>query len=226
MQEHLSFASASSKPWRKQVIRWSALAGVVGPILFLAVLTILGFLRPGYSQISQAGSDLGIGPNAWILNLTFVINGLLLIAFAISFFLGMHHVFGRGLRLACLVLLLLSGMGWMAAGIFTEAPATVTLHWALGFPLAFALPIVVCIIVSRQWRRVSEWRGYGRYSLFTALGVVASIFLSYAFFIPGSPLSGIQVGGLIERFLILVVFAWYVVIGWRLFTSTQGREHA
>lgn len=226
MQEHLSFAPASSKPWRKQVIRWLALGGVVGPIPFLSVLTILGFLRPGYSQISQAGSDLGIGPNAWIQNLSFLITGLLLIAFAIGFFLGMDQILQKGWRLTCLVLLTLAGGGFIFAGIFTEAPATVMLHWVLGFLLAFLSPIVVCVIVGRQWRHVSEWRGYGRYSMFTALGVVAFILLSYAFFIPGSPLSGLQVGGLVERVLLLVVFVWYVIIGWRLFTLGRGREDA
>jgi hypothetical membrane protein len=224
MQESTSVAEAG--PMWNPVTRWLALAGVVGPILFLSVLTILGFLRPGYSQIRQAGSDLGIGPNAWILNLSFVITGLLLIAFAIGFFLLMRQVLGRGWRRTCLVLLILSGTGWIIAGIFTEAPATVTLHWALGVPLAFLSPLVVCFIVGRQWRRVSEWRGYGRYSLLTALGVVVFYLLTYAFFIPSSPLSGIHIGGLLERVLILVVLAWYVVIGWRLFVWVGSHQEA
>jgi hypothetical membrane protein len=222
MQENTSVAEAG--PGWNPVIRWLALAGVVGPILFLSVLTILGFLRPGYSPIRQAGSDLGVGPNAWILNLSFVITGLLLIAFAIGFFLGMDQILTKGWRLTCLVLLVLSGVGFITAGIFTEAPATVTLHWTLAVPLTLLSPLVVCFIVGRQWRRVSGWRGYGRYSLLTALGVVAFYLLTYAFFIPSSPLSGAHIGGLLERVLILVVFAWYVVIGWRLFVWVGSQQ--
>lgn len=197
--------------------RWLALAGVVGPLFFLLMLTMLGLLRPGYSAISQAGSDLGVGPNAWMLNSSFFITGLLLIAFAIGFFVEMRQLLGKRRRVACLVLLILSGIGFITLGIFTEAPATVTLHWTLGLPLATLPPVVVYAIAGWQWQRVHGWRGYGWYSLLTVVGTVGSYLLTFAFFDPASPWSRIHIGGLMERFFILVIFAWYIVIGWRVF---------
>ena len=128
--------------------------------------------------------------------------------------------------MACLILLILSGIGFITLGIFTEAPATVTLHWTLGLPLATLPPVVVYAIAGWQWRRVKEWRGHGWYSLLTVVGTVGSYFLTFAFFNPASPWSTIHIGGLMERLFILVIFAWYVIIGWRLFLRAGSRQQA
>ena len=36
-----------------------AIGGIIGPIIYAIVLTIVGLLRPGYSHISQVMSELG-----------------------------------------------------------------------------------------------------------------------------------------------------------------------
>lgn len=216
MPEKVPFASAN--PWWNQATRWLALTGgVVSPILFVVGFTILGFLRPGYSPVRQTVSDLGVGTDAWLQNANFVIFGVLQLAFAIGFSLGMRQVLRKGWLVTCLVLLILAGVGSINTGIFTEAPATVTLHWTLGFLLSGPPLVVVWAIVGWQWRRVSRWRGYGWYSLLTALGTGVCILLLFAFLAPRSPVSGAHIGGLLERVLGLVVLAWFVVVGWRLF---------
>ncbi|HEU5368901.1 MAG TPA: DUF998 domain-containing protein, partial [Ktedonobacterales bacterium] len=181
---------------------------------------------PGYSAISQAGSDLGVGPNAWMLNASFFITGLLLIAFALGFFVEMRQMLGKRRRVACLVLLILAGIGFITLGIFTEAPATVTLHWTLGLPLATLPPVVVYALAGWQWQRVPGWRGYGWYSLLTVVGTVGSYFLTFAFFNPASSWSTLHIGGLMERLFILVIFAWDIVIGWRVFLQAGARQQA
>jgi hypothetical membrane protein len=50
------------------ITRWLALCGVLGPVVYLVTFTVAGFLRPGYSPIHQAVSDLGVGSNPWLLN--------------------------------------------------------------------------------------------------------------------------------------------------------------
>jgi hypothetical membrane protein len=72
--------SVPSLQQRNLTARWLALAGVVGPIVFVGVFTLAGFLRPGYSPIHQATSDLVGGQGAWLLNVSAVITGLLLIS--------------------------------------------------------------------------------------------------------------------------------------------------
>ena len=55
--------------WKGSIVpRLVALIGVVSPILCVLVFTLAGFLRPGYSPIHHVISDLGVGPDGWILN--------------------------------------------------------------------------------------------------------------------------------------------------------------
>lgn len=197
--------------------RWLALAGVVGPILVVLVSTLAGFLRSGYSPASQAISALGVGANAWIVNATAIVFGVLQIAFAVGFFLGMRQIIKRGWRVACLALLSITGIGTLSAGIFPSAPETVTLHWLLGDILPDISSVAVYIIAGCLWLRVRDWRGYSWYSLLTAGGTVAFNLLLFVFLAPRSPLAGVQIGGVLERLAVITSWAWYVVIGWRLF---------
>jgi Protein of unknown function (DUF998) len=72
--------------------RLVALIGVISPILCVQVFTLAGFLRPGYSPIHHVISDLGVGPDGWILNTDLVISGLLFIIFAFGFYQQMRPV--------------------------------------------------------------------------------------------------------------------------------------
>jgi hypothetical membrane protein len=224
MQEHVPLPRAKSR-WN-QAAHWLALAGVVGPILYVVVFTLAGFLRPGYSPVRQSISTLGVGANAWLLNTDAVVFGALLLAFAIGFFLLMQQVIKKGRLRTCLVLLILSSVGAINTGLFPAASATVVLHWTLGFLLGLLPLVAVYTIVGWQWRHLSNWRGYGWYSLATAIAAVVLILLSFVLLAPRSASGGpwTQVGGLIERVLVLVVFAWHVVIGWRLFTLTSFHQ--
>lgn len=220
MQKHVPLASGRS--WRNQVARWFAFAGVVGPIFYVVVFTLAGFLRPGYSPIRRSISTLGVGINAWLLNTDAVVFGVLLLAFAIGFFLLMQQVIKKSLLVTCLVLLILSSVGVIDTGIFTAAPGTALLHWTLGFLLGLLPLVVVYTIAGWQWLHINDWRGYGWYSLATAIAAVVLIVLSFMLLAPrsasGGPLT--QVGGLIERVLVVVMVGWHVVIGWRLFALT------
>ncbi|HEY7417455.1 MAG TPA: hypothetical protein VH593_19885, partial [Ktedonobacteraceae bacterium] len=128
-------------------------------------------------------------------------------------------VLSKGGLVACLVLLILSSIGGINTALFPAASGTAGLHWTLGFLLALLPLVVVYTIVGWQWRRMSDWRGYGWYSLATAVGSVVLILLSFIILSPRSASGGpsSQIGGLVERVLVLVVFAWHVVVGWRLF---------
>ena len=230
----MTHAGTRSEPSRQRwnlSARWLALAGVIGPILFELMFTIAGLLRPGYSPIRQAVSDLGVGPNAWIQNANFVVFGLLLIAFAIGFYRGMRSVISGGWLMACLVLLILSGAGMGGAGYFTvpdpnDPPELQVLQGILHmlcFLAAFVSPAIALVIIGWRLRQDAKWRGYGRYSMITGLVALVLIALVFLFFAPGSPLSEVRIGGLVQRILALEVFAWHVVMGWRLFTLDGSR---
>jgi hypothetical membrane protein len=54
----------------------------------------LGFLRPGYSLVSEQISELGVGENAPVMNASFVIMGLLIIVSVIGIFQNMKELSG------------------------------------------------------------------------------------------------------------------------------------
>lgn len=184
-----------------------ALAGVVGPILFLLVFTIDGFLRPGYSPIYQMISDLGLGANGWIQNANFVVFGLLLITFAIGFYQGMRPVISRRWLTASTIFLVLVGAGLVNDGFFTkDVPG---IH-VLGFLVVFCSLITAFFIIGRQLWKNPAWRGYSWYSMIT--GIVTLGLLAAFIYV----MDHAQAVGLFHRILVIEAFGWYVVMGCRI----------
>jgi len=197
--------------------RWLALGGVIGPILFVAAFTVGGILRPGYSPIHQAVSDLGVGSNPWLLNVSLVLLGVLLSAFATSFFHSLLPTLSRTWRWVCAVFLACTGLGFADAGIFTEAPATVALHWMIGMPLLALGSIVGILLTGLALRHDTLWRRWSIYSLVASITTLVLIGTMFWIWTPGTPLASLKLGGLMERVLFIEVLAWYVAFGWRLF---------
>lgn len=56
-----------------------ALAGIVFPPLWLVVLIVLGFVKPGFNQLTQAGSSESIGQYGWVQIANFIVLGIALV---------------------------------------------------------------------------------------------------------------------------------------------------
>jgi hypothetical membrane protein len=222
MQKNIPFAS-SKQSWN-QAARWLVLiGGVINPIAFVLIYTVAGFLRPGYSQIHQAISDLGVGPNGSLLDAIAVIHALLLIAFAVGFALSMQQVLTLGWRLSGAALLILPELALVTAAIFTDAPSTVAIHSLATF-VGLVSTMSAFIVIGLGLRRDPQWRGWGTYSLVTAVLTLVLVAVMFWVFTPGSPLAPAHLGGLMERVLSVVTLAWYVVFGWRLFVLAGSRQ--
>jgi hypothetical membrane protein len=200
-------------------LRLLLLGGVIAPILFVLVFTVLGAIRPGYSPLSQMISDLGaVGDNAWIQNTNFIVSGSLLVAFAIGFYQAMGQIMKRRPLLVSSLLLGVTGTGLICAGIFTEDPprsAVVSLHGILhivSFLVLFVSLITALFIIGGQLRKIPSWRSYGWYTTITASASLILVIL----------VGPIPSHGLINRLLVVTAFAWYVVIGYRLLVSARA----
>jgi hypothetical membrane protein len=211
-------APSLGRNWNR-FIKWSGLCGVVGPILFVVMFTAAGFLRPGYSPVHQAISDLGVGPMPWLLNVPLVLLGSLLVVMAIGFSLAMRPIMSQPWRQTCGVLLAGPGLGYATAGIF---PETNPIHWMLGMPLLAIGSVVGFLLVGLQVRPIPAWRRHGIYSMLTSASLVVLIILMNLAFMPTSPLGAFRLGGLAERIVFVDLLAWYVVTGWRLFLTGNG----
>lgn len=191
--------------------RWLALGAVAGPILFALAYTILGFLRPGYSLVSEPVSGLGVGANALAMNASFVLMGLLIFVGVIGIFQSMKEL-NAVTRWSCIILLELSAIGGIICGIYTYE--TFFLHF-LGFFLACGTPVICFVVVGLLLRRVPRYRRFGSWLL---LGSPLTLILIYMFMSNFNYLAtDVGTAGLIERVLILEVHVFYVALGWLIF---------
>jgi hypothetical membrane protein len=203
-----------------RIARWLALGGVVGPIVHVVAFTIAGALRPGYSPIHQAISDLGVGSNGGWLDLVSAINGALLIGFSIGFALSMRSVLSWGWRWSSTALLALRGLASVTTATFTEAPATLRVH-SLGSEVALVSSILAFFVVGLALLHKARWRGWGIYSLTASLVTLALAAFLFLAFSPASPLASAHLGGLMERLVVIESYAWFVAFGWRLFRGVS-----
>ncbi|HZY46922.1 MAG TPA: DUF998 domain-containing protein, partial [Candidatus Bathyarchaeia archaeon] len=121
----------------KLALRISAWTGVLAFPVFFVALMIIGSLRPGYSPISQHGSDLGVGWwGAWIFNTTLTVYGVILLVFVAGFSRQIVSKVPRKRSILVRVLLTLAAIGGVLAGLFSEAYPQI--H-ALGGILIFGL---------------------------------------------------------------------------------------
>jgi hypothetical membrane protein len=224
MAQHWTLTRTEAAPQAAWLARWLALGGVAGPLLFVLAFTVAGLLRPGYSPVDQAISDLGIDEHAWIVNGSLIILGLSLTGFSIRFDRSIRSRSSRALRVASAALLAAVGVGYAVAGIF---PETNPLHWQLGAPLVYGGATLGFLLAGRLLCRSPAWRGWGTVTLLASLATLVLValtfytFSSYEFTSGPSPVG--QYGGLMERVLFIEILAWYAAVGWRLFRPSGQR---
>jgi hypothetical protein len=205
------------------MVRLAAVAGMIGPVLFVVVLLALTAIqydfmigigwRPLRDPAGAWPSGLALGPYGWVQVWSFVLSGLLLMIFAVGLHLGTTN--GRASRIGP-ALLFLAGTAMALMGFETDpirrtAPRT---PHGLVHDLAFALFVLTVLLAFFfLWRRLSEdplWRGHARYTLVT--GLLAALFL----LLPG-----------VAYYLFLaVVLIWFEVMAlrlWRLCARSPRR---
>jgi hypothetical protein len=205
------------------MVRLAAVAGMIGPVLFIAVLLALTAIqydfmigigwRPLRDPADAWPSGLALGPYGWAQIWSFVLSGLLLMTFAVGLHLGTTN--GRASRIGPALLFLdgtaMALMGFESDPIRRTGPRTVH-GWI--HDLAFVLFILALLLTFFfLWRRLSKdpfWRGHARYTLVT--GSLATLLL----FLPD----------VAYYLFIATALAWFEVMAirlWRLSASSPRR---
>ncbi len=194
-----------------------AYCGVLAPVIFTVSLIVFSLLTPGYSNATNAVSELGtVGAPyalAWnVLGLTLV--GLLGAAFAWGLRQDLLHSSGAT---AVPVLVALSGLGLTGAGLIpAEAGFAPSLRTTLHFLMVAMnlLPFLLAAFLFAIRLRANEyWRKWMLFSLAMGLLDIATFLLPRS--IPG---------GITQRLGLGAYFVWLFVLGLALLRKQTAAQ--
>lgn len=141
------------------------LATGFGSLLFLVTYLILGALAPNYSSVHETISALEFTTLSVAQRINFLAFGLLLCAFAAGLRLELNP--GRGAMLIPLFQFL-AGIGVIGDALFIHDP----LHLVCDL-IAFNSALIVLFLFAWRFRNDIRWKGWGIYSIVTALLMMA-----------------------------------------------------
>lgn len=192
-------------------------AGAAAPLLFVIIVLIEGFSRPGYSSWRDMASALSTGSGGWVQIVNFVGCGLLIMVSAAGL-AGGHPPTIWGPRLIAVF-----GLSLVVAGVFTTDPANGyppgtsaaggpqtwhgTIH-GVNAPLAFGSVAFAAFVFGRAFacNQETAWAWYSRITgAVTLLLLVASL---TAAVLDQKNLWHNAPGGLLERLSIVVAWGW------------------
>jgi len=196
--------------------------GIAAPVLYILTAIIGAALRPDYSHIVNAISELlsNGAPNKAILDIVFNIYNALLLAFAI----GAYSVLKNSLRINRVAMGILIGIQVLSFswGFFpmdplgAEATFAGTMHNVLGGIVAFAT-IIMPLLMGLGFRKASDFKRYSTFSFIAS----AIIFVSG---LTGVILAGqgYLVFGFFERITIGTYEVWIFVSALNLLEILQA----
>lgn len=197
-----------------QRLFYTAIA-IAGIVLYVVLDAIVQSLPPHYSPISQAESDLAVGPFGYIMSINFLNRGLL----SLVFILGLVRTIGPRVRSEYRTGVLLLGV-WAAGAILlavfpTDVPATpVSPHGEIHLVvavMAFLGGAFGALSLSRKLVRNQEFPGTMRLAL--SLSVFSVIFCLIQLGLPFvTPHFVATFGGLIERLFLGSLLLWVGVV--------------
>jgi len=199
--------------------RWSAWAGIIGPLLFTA-----GFLAQqahrgdDFDPIAQPVSDLEAGTHGWIQQANFVVFGVLLLVFS----LGLHRGLDRT-RFGAIGPALLA---WAATGLFIAAAIPLREdaagrvydpggHFVSGITF-FLGSALAQLVLSHRLAKDPHFRSLAGYAAICgALALVGFVVMARFAMPDDTPLHA--VAGLIQRVVFVVVtFPCLIALALRL----------
>jgi hypothetical protein len=205
-------------------------AGMIGPVLFVAIFTLEGFMRPGYEARSMFISELALGPRGVIQDVNFIVLGALVLVFA----WGVAHELGDGkASRAGPIVLAIIGVALLASGFFVMDPVTsttyrsapptdqLTLHakaHGIFGALFFTFAPVSCFVFLRRFRMEARWRPMVAWSIAARAVLVADILLMRIGPTrpPRPPNALNEWCGVLQRVAAVAFFAWMVRFAWSL----------
>jgi hypothetical protein len=197
--------------------------GAIAGLLFTAVWFGEGAAHANYDPLRHPISSLSIGDHGWMQVASFIITGLLVLAFSI----GLRRALRPSGSVSGPLLMGLVGVGLVGAGVFvtdplngyppgtplipTERTTHGILHDLFGIPFFPGLPIT-CFVFARLFARWSE-RRWAAYSACSGFAMLAMFFLARLGVrqVPGfADVAGLF--GPLQRIIVIIGFAWITLL--------------
>ncbi len=205
--------------------------GILAPVIYILTVVLGGVIRPGYSHLAQAVSDLIAteAPNKALLDPLFALYNLLTIAFGIGLFLYIrsnNQKRGNWVGTLGALILVAEGVFGIITLFFPEPvggmAATITNTGKLHIVFAglSSLTTMLTILLMGFWFRNNQTlRGYGLYSFISVAVVFISGGLAAITVATQSP-----VAGLVERITIGGFLQWLFIIALMMYSSKAISE--
>lgn len=198
--------------------------GVAAGPIFSAVFLVEGAIRDDYRPLRHPVSSLALGPRGWIQAANFAVAGTLFLAGAAGLARAGHTATGSR---AAPALIGAAGAALIGAAVFTTDPVsgyppgtpdalirpsrTGSAHNLAAIPVFVGLPATALACGWRFWQ--AGQRGFGRYSIGTAVTMLATMALAGAGF--GQSPRLVNLGGLFQRASIISGFGWLTALSAR-----------
>jgi hypothetical membrane protein len=186
-------------------------AAIAGIAIYVALDAIAQSLPPHYSPISQAESDLAVGPYGYVMAVNFVNRGLFSLLFLYGLMKSLPSRQGFRTGFGLFVMWAVGALILAVSPTDVSRPATVhgVVHLVVAV-LAFLGAAFGTLSLSRAFRRDPALKGL-RYAMPIAVMAVVSFLVLFG----GQvifPHASAKVGGLVERVFIGLVLGWMLAI--------------
>jgi hypothetical protein len=200
---------------RKWLIRLLAIAGIIGPIAFWLISSLMAASHPGYSSVSLTLSKLVFTSNGWIQIIGFCLLGYMVILFAGGLYSGVEA--RPGLKLGTIAIFLI-GLGVLIIGLFPtdlidgtfSTQGTIHLNAAKSVGALFPL---ACFLIVPSLKHDRRWRGF---DMFTVASGVLVLLLAILWVSVNSHWGIEDLVGLYERVYFGIAILWVEVMSVRL----------
>jgi len=203
----------------------SAIAGLVSPLVFTALVVVQGWLQPDYSHVALPISALAAWPYGWIQAVNFFVYACLLAIFAS----GLHRAIrparagavGPALLGVTAAGATLAGLSpWQRVdGVLVEPPVHVAgavMHF-LGLSLAL-------LVISFRLSQDPAWRSLAGYTRVTG-AVLLALFVAFAVAVLPDDARWHPWAGLVQRVIVAIWMSWIMVAAsrlWRVARPTRA----
>jgi hypothetical membrane protein len=194
--------------------RLFAWAGIIGPVIFVSLFLIEGWLRPGYDPFNTYISALALGPRGWIQIVNFIMFGMMLLVFS----WGVSRAF-KSSR-AGIILLMIIALFFLLSGPFVMDPigtpqsqASVhgTIHGIMGGFVFLLMPISILLFL-RSFRVEQKWKSLWLWTFILGIfDAMAVLFFTFASKLPSLQILFNDWIGLIQRVALIPYMIWVFI---------------